>query len=91
MFAKYGDSIAEIRIEIMNTKPILLRLPSPLVDRLDEAREALHFSRTELILRSIQRDLDYMVEYEVEKARRFREGLDASYSKWAQSLTEAAQ
>lgn len=70
----------------MNTKPILLRLPSPLVDRLDEAREALHFSRTELIVRSIRRDLDYIVDHEVEKARSFRQGLDSAYKNWATGL-----
>jgi metal-responsive CopG/Arc/MetJ family transcriptional regulator len=49
-------------------KAILISLPESLVDQLDEAAQALNMARTEVIRRSLTRDIDYIVRYEIQTA-----------------------
>jgi metal-responsive CopG/Arc/MetJ family transcriptional regulator len=51
-----------------NKRAVLINLPESLVQQLDEAAQALNMARTDVIRRSLKRDIDYIVRYEIQTA-----------------------
>jgi metal-responsive CopG/Arc/MetJ family transcriptional regulator len=65
-------------------KAILINLPESLVQQLDEAAQALNMARTDVIRRSLKRDVDYMVRYEIQTALQERQERERCYVDWVQ-------
>ena len=65
-----------------NHRPILLNVPLRLLQRLDVASKALSVTRSELIRRSLTRDLDFVLEHEVPRFAKAREDAGGAYSRW---------
>ena len=68
-------------------KPILLNLPLSLVEQLDTAAGVLNFTRTDLIRRSLSRDLRFVFLHEVPRARQFKEETATRYAAWLAGRT----
>ena len=64
-------------------KSILLNVPLRLFQRLNEASAAMAISRSELIRRSLSRDLEFVLDYEVALIARFRADAGRDYALWA--------
>ena len=65
-----------------NKKAVLINLPGSLVQQLDEAAQALNMARTDVIRRSLKRDIDYMVLYEIQTALQQRQDRERRYVEW---------
>ena len=65
-------------------KAILIHLPESMVEQLDEAAQALNMARTDVIRRSLGRDIDYIVRYEVQSALQHRQERERRYVEWVQ-------
>lgn len=65
-------------------KPILINIPTGLLQQLDEAANCLDLSRSELVRRSLSRDLRFVVKHEVEEASRAKAKTSALYINWTQ-------
>jgi len=63
-------------------KPILINVPISLLEQLDEAADCLDLSRSELVRRSLHRDLKFVMKHEVEEVVRAREKAETIYSSW---------
>jgi predicted transcriptional regulator len=62
---------------------LLIKLPSSLVQQLDEAAAVMNIARVGVIRRSLMRDLQYVVSEELERTRRHQERQDKRYREWA--------
>ena len=64
------------------TRKILLSLTPNTVSLLDEAAKALGMCRSDVIRRSLARDLDYVMNHEVPNMQRFHQETTAAQSSW---------
>jgi hypothetical protein len=64
------------------TRPILINLPLGLLANLDEAATVLRLTRTDVIRRSLLRDLDYVVRYELQRTLEHRQKEEEAYLEW---------
>ena len=69
------------------TRSLLLALPASMVATLDEAAAALNLCRSDVIRRSLARDLQYVMGIEVPQALRFRRDSADRYSEWLSAET----
>lgn len=60
-------------------KPILINIPTRLLTQLDKAAKRLDLSRSELIRRSLSRDLKFVIKHEVAEAYKARAKAAAIY------------
>ncbi len=63
-------------------RKILLSLPQTVVDQLDEAAKVFSMCRLDVIRRSLARDLDFVLNHEIPKLRRWNEEIASDYSGW---------
>ena len=70
------------RVTDQNTKAVLLNLPVSLVDQLDQAANVLQLTRTDVIRRSLLRDLQFITNHELGRAIASRIDQDSDYSLW---------
>lgn len=63
--------------------PILLRMPIPILTKLDEAAKTLNMSRSDVIRRSLARDLEFIVAHEIERMKEHQRQTEAAYLRWA--------
>jgi metal-responsive CopG/Arc/MetJ family transcriptional regulator len=66
-------------------KPVLINLPVTLLQQLDRAAARLELSRSELVRRSLQRDLKFVVKHELEEATKAKGKTAALYADWVES------
>ena len=64
-------------------KSILLNVPLKLFQRLNEASAAMAISCSELIRRSLSRDLEFVLKYEIALIARARGEASRDYALWA--------
>src|SRR5262249_55172006 len=69
-------------------KPVLLNMPITLLERLDNAASALQMNRSDLIRRSLARDLEFLVSNEVALARARENTSQRLYRIWAHGNKE---
>ena len=67
------------------TRKILLSLSSNTVSLLDEAAKALGMCRSDVIRRSLARDLSYVMSHEVPNMQRFHQETTAAHTSWLSS------
>ena len=67
-----------------NHKPILINIPIELLHELDKAAQRLDLSRSELVRRSLHRDLQFVIKHQVEEASRAKAKTAARYASWTQ-------
>ncbi len=67
---------------MQQAKRILVALPVELVLKLDEAAEVLMMTRTDIIRRSLLRDMDFITENELQRARRHQQETRDIYEEW---------
>jgi len=65
-------------------KPVLINIPIGLLQELDEAAERLDLSRSELVRRSLHRDLKFVVKHEVAEITKAKGKTAARYAEWVQ-------
>jgi metal-responsive CopG/Arc/MetJ family transcriptional regulator len=63
-------------------RKILLSLTPELVTSLDTAAHVLGMCRSDVIRRSLQRDLSYVMSHEVPNMQRFHAETTAAHSRW---------
>ena len=56
-------------------KPILINFPVDLVEKMDEFAETMNMSRTELIIRCLKRELEFIETHEMPLIREHRRQL----------------
>ena len=64
------------------TRKLLLSFTDETVAALDEAANALGMCRSDVIRRSLTRDLRYVMSYEVPDMQRFHQETSAAYDSW---------
>ena len=64
------------------TRKILLSLTPNTVALLDEAAKALGMCRSDVIRRSLTRDLGYVMSHEVPNMQRFHREITAAHTNW---------
>lgn len=64
------------------TRKLLLSLTNETVAALDEAANALGMCRSDVIRRSLNRDLRYVMSYEVPDMQRFHQETNAAHNSW---------
>jgi len=67
-----------------NHKPILINIPIELLHELDKAAQRLDLSRSELVRRSLHRDIKFVLKHEVEEASKTKAKTNALYASWTQ-------
>ena len=67
------------------TRKILLSLTHETVGMLDEAAKALGMCRSDVIRRSLARDLGYVMSHEVPSMQRFHQETSATHASWLSS------
>ena len=67
------------------TRKLLLGLTAETVAVLDEAANALGLCRSDVIRRSLARDLSYVMSYEVPNMLRFHQETAVAHSSWISS------
>ena len=72
------------------TRRILLSLTAETVAALDEAANALGLCRSDVIRRSLARDLSYVMRYEVPNMQRFHQETAAAHSSWISNKHRAS-
>ncbi len=65
-------------------KPVLINIPTVLLKQLDKAAERLELSRSELVRRSLYRDLKFVVKHEVAEITKAKGKTAARYAEWVQ-------
>ena len=65
-------------------KPVLINIPIGLLQELDEAAERLDLSRSELVRRSLHRDIKFVLKHEVADASKSKAKTNALYASWTQ-------
>ena len=68
-----------------HSRKILLSLSIETVARLDEAAKVLGMCRSDVIRRSLTRDLNYVMEHEVPNMQRFHQETAAAHGGWLTS------
>jgi metal-responsive CopG/Arc/MetJ family transcriptional regulator len=63
-----------------NYKPVLINIPTALLQQLDRAAERLELSRSELVRRSLERDLKFVVKHEVAEMTKAKAKTAALYA-----------
>ena len=61
---------------------ILLSLNPSMVSQLDQAAHALNLCRSDIIRRSLARDLEFVLTHEVARAQQHQQGTASSYQEW---------
>ncbi len=69
--------------QVSRKKVILIKLPTSLVEQLDEAAAVLNLTRVDVIRRSLMRDLQYVTHEELERTRRYIQNQQKRYLEWA--------
>ena len=69
-------------------KAVILNIPFQLLDRLNHAARGLSLSRSELIRRSLSRDLDFVLQQEVPRLSKAREEASYDYARWLEERLE---
>ena len=69
-------------------KPILLNVPLGLLQRLNEASAAMRISRSELIRRSLSRDLEFVIRYEISRLAKATEESASDYFRWVKNIAQ---
>lgn len=64
------------------TKSVLVAIPMSLLNQLDIAATALRYPRTQIIVRSLRRDLHTTLRQEVFKARQHDQAMKESFGTW---------
>ena len=64
------------------SRKILLTLTNETVHMLDTAANALGMCRSDVMRRSLARDLSYVMSYEVPNMQRFHQETTAAHSSW---------
>ena len=64
------------------SRKILLSLTNETVHMLDEAAETLGMCRSDIIRRSLARDLRYVMSHEVPNMQRFHNETAAAHTRW---------
>lgn len=67
------------------TRKILLSLSANTVAMLDEAAKTLGMCRSDVIRRSLARDLGYVMSHEVPSMQRFHQETTAAHNSWLSS------
>ena len=67
------------------TRKLLLSLTAETVAALDEAANALGLCRSDVIRRSLARDLSYVMSYEVPNMLRFHQETASAHTNWISS------
>lgn len=67
---------------LIHPRRILLSLATDMVARLDEAAQALNLCRSDVIRRSLARDMEYVMGHEVPNALRLRQEDAGAYQHW---------
>ena len=67
-------------------KPILLNVPLGLLQRLNEASAAMSLNRSALIRRSLSRDLDFILRYEISRRAKGNEATARDYGRWVKNI-----
>ena len=67
------------------SRKILLSLTHETVTMLDEAAKALRMCRSDVIRRSLTRDLSYVMTHEVPNMHRFHQETKAAHDSWLSS------
>ena len=67
---------------LIHPRRILLSLATDMVATLDEAAQALNLCRSDVIRRSLARDLEYVTSHEVPNALRLRQEASGAYRHW---------
>lgn len=67
------------------TRKILLSLSPDLIRQLDEAAAVLGMCRSDVIRRSLQRDLSYVMSEELPRMRRLQQEAAAGHRSWLSS------
>jgi Ribbon-helix-helix protein, copG family. len=65
-----------------SARSVLLRLPTSMIETLDEAARALNLCRSDIIRRSLARDLLFVSQHEVSEAIRCRQASQERYRHW---------
>lgn len=69
-----------------NHKPVLINIPTRLLQQLDKAAKGLDLSRSELIRRSLCRDIKFVMKHEVAEASKAKAKTAAIYTSWTQCV-----
>ena len=67
-------------------RKILLRLPSDMMDALDQASTAFGMTRSDIIRRSLARDLCYVMDHEIKLVEQVSDRAKAGHKRWIRSL-----
>ena len=67
-------------------KPILLNVSLGLLQRLNEASAAMCINRSALIRRSLSRDLDFILRYEISHRAKGNEATARDYGRWVKNI-----
>ena len=70
------------RRSLLEFKKLLLSLPSSMVDLLDEAAIAFGMCRSDIIRRSLARDLAYVISHELPSIQRFHQQTSTAHRSW---------
>jgi metal-responsive CopG/Arc/MetJ family transcriptional regulator len=65
-------------------KPVLINIPIGLLQELDKAAKRLDLSRSELVRRSLHRDLKFELKHEVAEITKAKGKAAARYAEWVQ-------
>ena len=68
-----------------NSRKILLSLTPQTVSMLDQAAKTLGMCRSDVIRRSLSRDLEYVMSHEVPNMLRFHEETKVAHGSWLQT------
>ena len=66
----------------INSRKILLSLKPETVAMLDQAAKILGMCRSDVIRRSLVRDLDYVMSYEVPNMQRIHQETEVAHGSW---------
>jgi metal-responsive CopG/Arc/MetJ family transcriptional regulator len=64
-------------------KPILINIPLTLLERLDHAAANLNLSRSELLRRSLRRDLTFIIDHELRNQDQAKQITMRQYSQFS--------
>ena len=70
-------------------KPILVNIPTSLLTQIDGARKILNRTRTDMIRRSLVRDMTYVVQCELPRALAHLKENEVAYERWTGSADGA--
>ena len=65
------------------TRAVLVKIPIALLDRLDHAAEVLGMTRSDIIRRSLLRDIEFILQHEVERTKQYHTARETDYQLWS--------